>query len=154
MKKLLALSADEMARLFRVSKGTILRWELEAGKEPGKETIGSLLRPIPPVRRYADIVHHLVQTMDRLGFGGSEKVASTLGASSGEAPQRSLVPGHHPGQGALRIPAAQGCWSTRRLLSNAARHGRVRSGADRARHREASWTRPAWQRVGVHLLRA
>jgi transposase InsO family protein len=78
MKKLLVLSSDETARLFRVSRGTVFRWETEAGREPGKETIGSLLRPIPPVRRYADVVHHLVQTMDRLGFGGAEKVASTL----------------------------------------------------------------------------
>jgi putative transposase len=77
-KRLLVLSADETARLFRVSTGTILRWELEAGKEPGKDTIGSLLKPVPPVRRYADVVHHLVQMMDRVGFGGAEKVAMTL----------------------------------------------------------------------------
>jgi hypothetical protein len=31
MKKLLALSTDETARLFRVSTETTLRWQLEAG---------------------------------------------------------------------------------------------------------------------------
>jgi transposase InsO family protein len=78
LRKLLALSADETARLFRVSKGTVFRWELEAARDPQKQTVGSLLLPVPPLRRYADVVHHLVQTMDRLGFGGAEKIAATL----------------------------------------------------------------------------
>jgi len=78
MKRLLALSTDEAAHLFRVSTGTIFRWEAEAGHEPDKQTIGSLLKPVPPVRRYADVVRHLVQLMDRLGFGGADKIAGTL----------------------------------------------------------------------------
>jgi transposase InsO family protein len=78
IRRLLAFSADETATLFRVSAGTILRWELEAGREPGKDSIGSLLKPTPPLRRYADVVRHTVQTMDRLGFTGAGKVASTL----------------------------------------------------------------------------
>lgn len=78
IRRLLAFSADETATLFRLSTGTILRWEAEAGKEPGKDTIGSLLEPTPPVRRYGDVVHHLVQTMDRLGFQGAQTIAATL----------------------------------------------------------------------------
>jgi hypothetical protein len=74
----LALFAEETARLFRLSMGTVLRWEAEAGREPEKTTIGSLLKPTPPLRRYADVVHHLVQRMDRLGFGSAEKIAATL----------------------------------------------------------------------------
>lgn len=48
IKRLLALSAEETARLFRVCIGTVLRWEAEAGREPEKSTIGSLLKPTPP----------------------------------------------------------------------------------------------------------
>ena len=54
IRKLLVLSAYETAQLFRVSTGTILCWELEAGKEPDKDTIGSLLKPGPPLHRYAE----------------------------------------------------------------------------------------------------
>jgi putative transposase len=111
MKKLLALSANETARLFRVSKGIILRWEVEAGREPGKEAIGSLLRPIPPVRRYADVVHHLVQTMDRLGFGGSEKVASTLARAGWGLCRETVRRYRHE----LPIgPRSGGAWTPRR----------------------------------------
>jgi transposase InsO family protein len=78
LRRLLALSADEAATLFRVSTGTIFRWESEAGREPDKKTVGSLLTPLPPVRRYADVVRHVVQLMDRVGFGGAEKIAATL----------------------------------------------------------------------------
>jgi hypothetical protein len=49
---------DETATPFRVSSGTVRRWELETGKEPGKDSIGSLLKPTPPLRRYADVTRH------------------------------------------------------------------------------------------------
>jgi len=48
------------------------------GKEPDKNTVGSLLKPTPPVRRYADFVRHLVQTTERLGFKGAGTIAATL----------------------------------------------------------------------------
>jgi transposase InsO family protein len=47
IKGLLAWSADETARTFRVSTATILRWEHEAVGAPGRQTVGSLLRPVP-----------------------------------------------------------------------------------------------------------
>jgi transposase InsO family protein len=78
LKRLLALSVDDAARLFRVSTGTLFRWEAEAVREPDTQTIGSLLKPVPPIRRYADVVRHLVQLMDRLGFGGANTIATTL----------------------------------------------------------------------------
>ncbi len=78
VRRLLALSAEETAALFRVSKGTVLRWEAEVASEPDKDTVGSLLKPVPPVRRYADVVRHLVQTMDRLGFRGAGTIAAIL----------------------------------------------------------------------------
>jgi transposase InsO family protein len=33
---------------------------------------------VPPIRRYADVVRHLVQLMERLGFGGADTIAATL----------------------------------------------------------------------------
>jgi len=50
LKTLLALPADETASTFRVSTGTILRWEQEALGAPEQQTVGSLLKPVPPVR--------------------------------------------------------------------------------------------------------
>lgn len=58
IKRLLAFSSEEAAHVFRVSTGTVLRWEAEAGREPEKRTIGSLPKPTPPLRRYADVVRH------------------------------------------------------------------------------------------------
>jgi hypothetical protein len=78
IKRLLALSVEDAARLFRVSTGTLFRWEAEAVREPDRQAIGSLLKPVPPIRRYADVVRHLVQLMDRVGFGGADKIAATL----------------------------------------------------------------------------
>ena len=85
VRRLLAFSAEETATLFRVSTGTVLRWDAE-GKEPGKQTVGSLLKPTPPITRYADVVRHLVQTMDRLGFKCAETIASILPAPAGSSP--------------------------------------------------------------------
>ena len=48
LRALLALSAVETARTFRVSTGTVLRWESEAQAKPDRETVGSLLKPDPP----------------------------------------------------------------------------------------------------------
>lgn len=78
IRDVLAYSAEEAARRFRISPGTITRWDAEARSEPEKETVGSLVKPAPPVRRYADVVHHLAQTMNFLGLGGNGLIASTL----------------------------------------------------------------------------
>ena len=61
--RFLALSAEKTAHTFRISATTVLHWEQEARGEPERETVGSLLKPTPPVRRYADVVRHLVRTM-------------------------------------------------------------------------------------------
>ena len=53
LKTLLALSAGKAARTFRVSSGTILRWERESQAVPDRDTVGSLVKPTPPVRRFA-----------------------------------------------------------------------------------------------------
>jgi hypothetical protein len=45
---------------------------------PEKQTVGCLVRPKPPVRRYADVVRELVQSMAASGFGGNKRIAQTL----------------------------------------------------------------------------
>ena len=78
IKTLLALSADETARTFRVSTGTIVRWQREALETLERQTVGSLLEPVPPVRRYHDTVRHLVQTLTLAGFPGDRSLAEHL----------------------------------------------------------------------------
>lgn len=69
LKHLLGLTQEQTARLFRVSLGTIGDWEV---------TVGSTVMPVPPVRRYNDTVHHLAQTLARLGFGGYKAIVQHL----------------------------------------------------------------------------
>ncbi len=78
LKKLMAWSRDETALLFRVSSGTITRWEQETENHPERKTVGSLVKPQPPVRRYADVVRQIVRSMDLAGFGGNRRIAQTL----------------------------------------------------------------------------
>ncbi len=73
-----ALSHQEAARIFCVSTSTIARWQGELAKDPDKTALGSLLRPVPPVRRYADNVRHLIQAMALAGFPGDRTIAQTL----------------------------------------------------------------------------
>jgi hypothetical protein len=90
LKSLLALSAAETARLFRVSTNTVLRWEDEARGGAESQTVGSLLKPVPPVRRYADIVRHLIQTMTLAGFPGDRSVALHLGRIGWKLSRRTV----------------------------------------------------------------
>ena len=78
IKHLLALSPEETARLFRVSAGTVYRWQAEMSGTPEQPTIGATVRPTPPLRRYADVVHHTLQAMAVLGFQGCEHIAAML----------------------------------------------------------------------------
>jgi transposase InsO family protein len=90
LKSLLALSAADTARLFRVSTNTVLRWEDDARAAPQRSTVGSLLRPVPPVRRYADIVRNLVQTMILAGFPGDRSVALHLARAGWKLSRRTV----------------------------------------------------------------
>ncbi|HEX9723331.1 MAG TPA: hypothetical protein VGC53_03525 [Vicinamibacteria bacterium] len=76
LQDLLVLSNRETARLFSVSANTIARWHEETLTQT--DSLGSLVRPQPPVRRYADVVRHVVQTMALVGFGGNRLIAQTL----------------------------------------------------------------------------
>jgi transposase InsO family protein len=90
LRALLALSAQETARTFRVSTTTVLRWEQEAAAEPDRETVGSLLKPSPPVRRFADVVRHLVQTLSLAGFPGDRSVALVLARAGWRVSRRTV----------------------------------------------------------------
>ena len=72
------LSWAEAADRFLVSVNTIGRWMHEAAAEPARQTVGALLRAVPPVRRYSDVLRELVSAMDAWGFGGNRQIAQTL----------------------------------------------------------------------------
>jgi transposase InsO family protein/DNA-binding transcriptional regulator YiaG len=76
LRQLAGLSQEETARLFRVSQGTVVRWEVEAN--PDSQTVGSTVTPIPPLRRYNDTVHHLAQTLAAIGLKGYKTIAQYL----------------------------------------------------------------------------
>ena len=79
LKRRARWSRKETAHCFRVSAGTIARWEQEVEAHPDRQTVGSLVKPNPPVRRYADVIRQLVHTMSEAGFGGNLQIALTLG---------------------------------------------------------------------------
>jgi len=60
LKKLFVSSAEETAKRFRVSAETIARWERDAESRNLPSSDRPLVRPNPPVRRYADVVRQLV----------------------------------------------------------------------------------------------
>jgi putative transposase len=66
--QLAVLSREEAAKLFRVAVNTLSGWAASAN--PDTQTVGSLVKPSPPVRRYNDTVHHLAQAMAGFGFTG------------------------------------------------------------------------------------
>ena len=90
LKSLLGLSQKETAQVFAISTNTVGRWEQEVATNPGKETVGSLVKPNPPVRRYADVVRHLVHTMRSAGFGGCRQIAQTLARAGWKITKRSV----------------------------------------------------------------
>ena len=69
-------SLDDAAAHALVTPATIARWEREALRAPSDAATPA--RPTPPVRRFADVVRHLIQTMDRGGVGGNTLIARTL----------------------------------------------------------------------------
>ena len=72
------LSRAEVAESFLVDSQTISRWEREALAAPETESIGTLVRAIPPLRGYDDVVKRLVQMLDVFEIGGSAKIAQML----------------------------------------------------------------------------
>jgi transposase InsO family protein len=87
------LSRSQIAKLVRVDKNTIARWETEVTRSPAPErtTIGALVKPQPPVRRYADVVRGVVQAMALAGFGGHQMIASTLARAGWRLSKRTVA---------------------------------------------------------------
>jgi putative transposase len=77
-KQTYSRTVEQAGRLFVVSSQTISRWVDQAAREPGKHTIGSLLKAVPPLMRYSDVVRDLVVQMEEMGFGGNLRIAQTL----------------------------------------------------------------------------
>lgn len=76
--------------MFRVSSGTVLRWERELQGAPDQPTVGSLVKPTPPVRRFADVVRHVVQTLSLAGFPGDASVPSFLARAGWRLSRRTV----------------------------------------------------------------
>jgi hypothetical protein len=74
IKSLLGWNRELIARLFRVYANTISNWEQDA--DPDSKTVGSTVKSIPPITRFADVGRNLVQTMLRLKFGGEDLFAT------------------------------------------------------------------------------
>jgi transposase InsO family protein len=72
------LSIKETARRFHVTDQTIYNWLADLRENPEAKTIGSLLKPNPPIRRFSDVVRRLCGQMKKLGFGGKRKIAEIL----------------------------------------------------------------------------
>jgi transposase InsO family protein len=90
LRTLLALSAEDAARTFRVSSGTILRWERESQAVPDRDTVGSLIKPIPPVRRFADVVRNVVHSLTLAGFPGDASIAAFLARAGWKLSRRTV----------------------------------------------------------------
>jgi putative transposase len=91
LKGLLSLTQKEAARMFALSINTIARWDAEAESSPPGDTVGSLVKPTPPVRRFADVVRHAVQAMALLGFGGNDVIARTLARAGWKISSRTVA---------------------------------------------------------------
>ncbi|HLA78363.1 MAG TPA: DDE-type integrase/transposase/recombinase [Vicinamibacteria bacterium] len=74
--QLAGMAQPEAAARFRVSVGTISDWNASAN--PDTKTVGSTVKPTPPVRRYNDTVQHLTQLMAGFGFTGYGDIARHL----------------------------------------------------------------------------
>lgn len=101
VKSLLAWSARETAKVFRVCANTILNWESSA--DPAAKAVGVTVAPVPPIRRAADVVRNLVQTLTRLGFGPD--LASRILARAGWAVSARSVGRYRKERAATAAPA-------------------------------------------------
>lgn len=76
LKRLLGWTRAEAATTFLVCPNTVGNWEAQV--RPGATTIGSTVKPAPPVVRMKDAVRSFIQTLKRLGFGSDDVLAMTL----------------------------------------------------------------------------
>jgi transposase InsO family protein len=89
IKNTLGWAATQTARTFLVCAHTIANWEHFA--DPLAATVGSTVKPVPPVRRAADVVRTTVQALERYGFGGSQRIAQVLAHAGWKVATRSVA---------------------------------------------------------------
>lgn len=90
IRDLLRLSQAETARRFALSTNTIANWDAAWREEPGRKTIGSLAKPVPPVRRFADVVRAVVRAMELVGIKGDRGIALTLARAGWKLSSRTV----------------------------------------------------------------
>ena len=72
------LSAQDAAARFYVTAQSIYNWIDDLREHPGVTTVGSTVKPTPPIRRFACAVRRLVLQMAHSGFGSEKKIAAHL----------------------------------------------------------------------------
>jgi hypothetical protein len=88
IKNLLGWNQGRAAQVFRVCVNTIANWEAHA--DPAARTVGSPVKPAPPITRFADVVRSTIEAMGRLGFGGDDLTALTLARAGWRLSARSV----------------------------------------------------------------
>jgi transposase InsO family protein len=88
IKNLLGWNQGRAAQVFRVCVNTIANWE--AHTDPTARTVGSTVKPVPPITRFADVVRATIEAMGRLGFGGDDLTALTLARAGWRLSARSV----------------------------------------------------------------
>jgi transposase InsO family protein len=88
IRSLLGWSRDLAARVFLVCSNTISNWERSA--DAPSRTVGSSVKPVPPVRRFADAVRATIDLMARSGFGGEDAIAMALAGVGWTVSARSV----------------------------------------------------------------
>jgi transposase InsO family protein len=89
IKNLLGWNQGRAAQVFRVCVNTIANWEAHA--DPTARTVGSTVKPVPPITRFADVVRATIEHMGRLGFGGGDLTALTLVRAGWRLSARSVA---------------------------------------------------------------
>lgn len=88
IKSLLGWNTEIAATTFRVCPNTISNWERCADSDA--KTVGSTVKPTPPIVRFADVVRNLIKTMLGLGVGGEDLIAQTLARAGLKVSARSV----------------------------------------------------------------
>jgi transposase InsO family protein len=88
IKSLLGWSRELAARVFLVCSNTISNWERSADLDA--RAVGSTVKPVPPVRRFADTVRATADLLARSGFGGQDAIALALAAAGWKVSARSV----------------------------------------------------------------
>jgi len=89
IRNFLGWNAKETAKTFLVCPHTVLNWERVA--DPVSQTAGSTVKPQPPIRRAADVVHLVAQNMVRLAYGGQDMIARILASAGWDVSARSVA---------------------------------------------------------------